>query len=209
MSFYIGDVAHWDTPKRVRGLLMPGEPEGVNFKTKLYQPLQITDVHEGEAGRYYSGRMLYNGRMLYLESVPETQLIGKRSWAKTLPLLEMRPEQYKTAEDFPVIRPEPQPGRLFVLKRSIYTEGADDHTTLAVSYAVRYLRELLTKDLLEQTAQKEIDRDRVAELTAGVSEEGHYHLSWSGEWEHDGSAYYTIFDVPFLMKEPDGDEGND
>lgn len=209
MSFYIGDIAHWDTPAKVRGLFTPGEPKGFDFKTKLYQQLQITDVHEGEAGRYYSGWMRHKGRMVYLESVLETQLIGKKSWAQTHPLLETRPEQYKTTEDFPVIRPEPQPGRLFVLQRSIYTSGADDLTTLAVSHAVRYLRAQLTKDLLEQTAQKKIDRNRAADLAVGVSDGGRYYLSWSGEWGCGNGAYYTILDAPFLMKKPDGDEDND
>lgn len=209
MSFFIGDIAHWDTPARVRGLFTPGEPKWFDFKTKLYQPLQITDVHDGEAGRYYSGWMRHKGRLLYLESVLETQLIGKKSWAQTLPMLETHPELYKMAEDFPLICPEPQPGSLFVLQRSIYTSGADDHTILAVSHAVRYLRAQLTKDLLEQTAQKEIDRNRINDLAVGVSDGGRYYLSWSGEWGYDSSAYYTIIDAPLLMKEPDGDEDND
>ena len=209
MSFYIGDIAHWDTPSRVRGLFTPGEPEGLNFKTKLYQPLQITDVHEGEAGAYYSGWMVQKGRMVFLEGVLETQLIGKKSWENTLPLLDLHPELYQAPESLKVICPVPRPGYVYVLLRSIYTDGDDDHTTLAVSPDARLLRAWLTADLLSQTEQEQIGRNRVCDLAVGISEEGRYYLSWSGEWENHQNAHYTITDEPLLTEEADIHTVND
>lgn len=198
--FNIGDIAHWDNPQRVRGLFRPGEAEGDNFTTKLYQQFQIADVHAGEAGPYYSGWLRHKGRLLYLESVPFSRLIGKSTWALSEQMRTAHPDSYPISTDFEdmVCTPPPE-GQVYVLQGSISSDDQEDHTVLGVSCAPVLLQNLMSKDLLSKERNGEIGRSRIPDTLVCIGAVlGQFHLSWSAEWENLQSAHYTIVAAPLL-----------
>lgn len=183
--FNIGDVAHWDSPQRVRGLFEPGEAGGVNFTTKLYQQFQIADVHIGEAGPYYSGWLCHKGKSLYLESVPFSRLISKPTWALSEQMRREHPESCPFSEDFLEPTNSPLPAdEIYALERSISSDGQEDHTVLGVSGDPLPLQDLMSKDLLDKESSGEISRSRIPEvLCCSGAIVGQFRLSWSAQWE--------------------------
>lgn len=100
-AFKRGEIAHLGNARRVLGLPGPDALGGDRFTTTLRQEFWIDSAFPGgELGPYYHGYVLHKGTLYYLESVLQTDLIGKKTWALMEPLLEKLPELVPD-HDFP------------------------------------------------------------------------------------------------------------
>lgn len=199
MNFCIGDIAHWASPQKEWGVFDLDSTIKQEFQSKLYQQVQITDVHKEADGVYYTGCARVRGKRIYLSRLPASHLISKRTWQSMKTLREKRPSLYQISQDFEESEPAPAPEHtLYALLRSNNSYGVDDYKILAVSADAAALAEHLTKDLLEQTECGEINAERLSFLASGKHEDHRYYLNWSGEWGEDDRVRYTIEAVPVL-----------
>jgi len=86
-EFNIGDIAHVDNGKRVRGILnfSADDEQYKDFTLKSKQPVEIVNILKSkvvkETGGYVYGVMAeYKGIKYYIESISQNNLVPKKLW---------------------------------------------------------------------------------------------------------------------------------
>lgn len=81
-EFNIGDIAHLNCKKKVRGILKEGNYK--NFITNIYDKVEIVSFLRADVkttgGFVYGGKIENKGKVYTIENIPQNAFVSKTSW---------------------------------------------------------------------------------------------------------------------------------